>query len=282
MNMKTQMNKYLVILGGILAPALVLAQTGFAPGIPDGAYRGKFRGLESGKVHMLTQSIRGCDGCFIAILFKNQHEKRIEAYKAVPTKKLKVTLGDAKKLETIDSSGEYTMTPMGVDTDGEITTPNDNPSLVLNVQKNVGTDDAEFVITSAQSDNKTGFQSSMVFTGGNSSIKLDGGEAGRYKIPMHVRSQGTINIISENAQDGSRSASATLLGNEDTAGGTFSLKEKAPGVFTFSGVSHLATGTVIKTTPDKIVIFMKKFGRERAYLINPKNTSDIGLLKVMN
>jgi hypothetical protein len=39
---------------------------------------------------------------------------------------------------------------------------------------------------------------------------------------------------------------------------------------------------VIKTTPDKIVIFMKKFGRERAYLINPKNTSDIGLLKVMN
>lgn len=273
--MKTQFSKSLVVLGGILAPLMVIAQTGFTTAIPDGNYLGKFRGLDSGRVNLFTQSIRGCEGCFIAVLFKNQkNDKRIEAYKALPIRK--------QKVEKMETSGEYDLIPLAVDTDGEITTPNDNPSLVLTVQKNIGTTSAEFVITSAQSDNKTGTQSSMIFTGSKSCLDLDDGETGRYKAPMKIRSQGSINIFSENMQDGSRTASATLLGDERNAGGNFSIKEKAPGIFTFSAVSHLATGTKIKETPEKIVIFMKKLGRERAYLVNPKNSTDITVLKVMN
>jgi hypothetical protein len=283
--MKNQFNKYLVVLGGILAPMMVMAQTGFTPAIPDGAYRGKFRGLDTGRVNLLTQSIRGCEGCFIAVLFKNQHhDKRIETFKALPIKNQKIQAeGVGQKSETtLQTSSEYDLIPLAVDTDGEMTTPNDNPSLVLTVQKFIGTTAAEFVITSAQSDNKSGTQSSMIFTGGASSFDLDDGEAGRYKAPMKIRSQGSINIISENIQDGSRSASATLLGNEKSAGGNFSIKEKAPGVFTFNAVSHLATGVQVKETPEKIIIFMKKLGRERAYLVNPNNSTDIGVLKVMN
>ena len=281
--MKTQFNKYLAIFCGILAPTLALAQTSFIPAIPDGSYRGNFRGLESGRVNLLTQSIRGCEGCFIAVLFKDQSEKRIDVYKAIPTKKQRVESdANSKHPIMINTSSEYDLTPLGVDADGEITTPNDNPSLVLTIQKSIGTTAAEFVITSAQSNNITGTQSSMIFTGHSSGFDLDNGEAGNYRAPMTIRAQGSINIISENQQDGSRTATASLLGNSEQAGGTFSIKEKAPGIFTFSAVSHLATGAVVKQTPEKIIIFMKKCGRERAYLINPKNSTDIGVLKVMN
>ncbi len=273
--MKTPIHKYLVMIGGVLAPAMVLAQTGFMPGVPDGSYRGKFRGLESGRVHLLTQSIRGCEGCFIAVLFKNKcKDKKIEAYKAMPTKN--------QMVQKMNTSSEYDLIPLGVDTDGEITTPNDNPSSTLMIQKNVGTNSVEFNIVSANSGNTSATQSSMIFTGGISGFDLDDGEAGRYKIPMRIRSQGSISILSENPQDGSRSASATLLGDERNPGGSFSLKEKAPGVFTFSAVAHLATGAAVKQSPEKIVIFMKRMGRERAYLINPKQSTDISVLKVMN
>jgi len=287
--MKTQMKKYLVVLGGILAPAMVLAQ-GFTPAVPEGSYRGLMRGLEEGRVRMLTETIRGCEGCFVAVLFKDRPaflglgdaERRIDTYKAVPLHNQKITVrGKNDVVGEINTSNEYSLTPFGVDTDGEITTPNANPSYILTVQKNIGASDVHFELTSASSDNKSGPQTSMIFSGNESSFDLDDGKPGRYKIPMHLRSSGSINIITTNSQDGSRVATATLLGNDHEAGGTFMLKEKAPGVFTFSAISHLATGAVVQEMPKKIVVFMKHCGRERAYLVNPTNDKDVSELKVV-
>jgi hypothetical protein len=266
---------------GTLVPMLAIAQNlTMVSGVPEGSYRGKFRGQDRGKVHMMTQNIKGCQGCFIAVVFKRQGgflssvDRQIQAYKALPQQ--------AYIVNGMKTATQYTLTPIGVDTDGELTTPNDNPSLVLNITDKIGTQDVEFTVTNAQSDNTTGFQSSMIFRGVESPFDLDEGKQGRYKEAWACREEGTISIIGANMEDGSRSANVTWNGNKHESGGTFYLKEKAPGVFTFTAISYLATGTQAKELPSKVVIFVKRSGRERALLINPKNGSDISELKVMH
>jgi hypothetical protein len=265
---------------GTLTPMLALAQSlAMVSGVPEGSFKGKLRGQDSGRVHIMTQNIKGCQGCFIAVVFKHQTglfasgEKQIQAYKALPQN---AAYFDGKR-----TSSQYTLTPIGVDTDGELTTPNDNPSLVLNITSHPAESNVEFTVTNAQSDNNTGFMSSMIFKGDESPFDLDGGKGGRYKEAWACREEGTISVIGQNTEDGSRSADVTWNGNKREAGGSFKLEEKAPGVFTFTGVSFLATGTQAQAMPKKLVIFVKRNGRERALLINPSNGSDIAELKVM-
>jgi hypothetical protein len=264
-----------------LTPLMAIAQSlTMTSGIPEGSFKGKFRGQDRGGVHMMTQNIKGCQGCFIAIVFKHQTglfasgDTQVQSYKALPQNDFLV---EGKRTAT-----QYTLSPIGVDTDGELTTPNDNPSLVLNVTSHIGTPEVEFTVTNAQSDNRTGFQSSMIFKGNESPFDLSEGKEGRYKKAWAGREEGTISIIGQNFEDGSRSANVTWNGNKNEAGGTFYLKEKAPGVFTFTAVSYLATGTQAKSLPTKVVIFVKRDGRERALLVNPNNGADISELKVMN
>lgn len=243
------------------------------PGIPEGSYRGRFRGTDRGRVHLMTQRIQGCSGCFISVIFKNQgRDQEVQAYKSLPQ--------NGAVIDGIYTSTQYTLTPIGVDSDGELTTPNDNPSLVLNITRDAASDRPEFTIASAQSDNHQSFESTMLFKGGDSSFTLDGGESGRYKRPWECQEVGTVHTIISNPRDGSRSATVTWNGSKHELGGIFSLKEKAPGVFTFNGISYLATGTQLQQRPKKIVIFMEKVYREWALLIDPTNPRDVTELRV--
>lgn len=266
---------------GTLAPMLALAQVAtFTAGVPEGSYRGKFRGQDSGAVHLMTQKIKGCQGCFIAVIFKNQKpflgskELGVQAYKGLPQ--------NDQNVDGVRTSTQYTLTPIGVDPeDGELTTPNDNPSLVLNITHSPGKAGVAFAITNAQSDNHVAFQSSMIFKGDDSKYGLADGQEGRYKEAWSCREEGTISVVGASHEDGSRAANVTWNGNKREAGGTFTLKEKAPGVFTFNAVSFLATGTQMKTLPNKIVIFVRQNGLQRALLVNPSNSTDVSELKIM-
>ena len=273
--------KIMTVLFGTLLPMIALAQNFAAvSGIPEGSYKGKFRGQDHGKVHMMTQDIKGCRGCFIAILFKRHvglfasGEEQVQAYKALPQNDFLVN--------GMKTATQYTLTPIGVDTDGELTTPNDDPSLVLNITQKIGTQDVEFTVTNAQSGNNVGFQSTMIFKGSESPFDLEEGKPGRYKEAWAAKEDGTISIIGQNFEDGSRSANVTWNGSKHQEGGTFYLKEKAPGIFTFTAVSYLATGTQAQAMPQKIVIFVKRDGREHALLVNPKDGSDVSELKIMH
>ena len=266
---------------GTFAPLLALAQaSSFSPGLPEGSYKGKFRGQDRGAVQLLTQKIKGCQGCFMAVILKDQkpflgsNELQVQAYKALPQ--------NDQVIDGVRTSSQYTLTPIGVDAeDGELTTPNDNPSLVLNITHEAGKAGVEFSVANAQSDNHTSFQSSMIFKGIESRFDLANGQEGRYKRAWACREEGTISVIGASTEDGSRSANVSWNGNRNESGGNFSLKEKAPGVFTFNAVSFLATGTQTKSIPQKIVIFVKVNGRQRALLANPKNSADVSELKIM-
>lgn len=262
---------------GLLAPAIVFAQA-LTLGIPEGSYKGKFRAQDKGRVHMMTQKIKGSQASFMAFIFKRQTglfqsgEVQVQAYKALPTQDALV--GNTR------TATQYTLTPIAADEDGELTTPNDNPSLVLNVTNRIGTNDVEFTVVSAQSDNRTSFQSTMIFKGNESPFDVDDGESGELKRAGHFREEGTISVISDNPEDGSRAANVTWNGSKTESGGTYYLKEKAPGVFTFTGITFLATGTQPQPAPKKIVLFVKKSGSERALLVDPANSADVRELRI--
>lgn len=275
-NRNSLLTSGLTLTLGILVPAIVFAQT-MTLGIPEGSYRGKLRAQDRGRIHILTQKIKGTQASFIALIFKHQtglfkNEKQIQAYKALPT-------NDAL-VGTMRTATQYTLTPIGADQDGELTTPNDNPSLVMNITKNIGTPDVEFSVVSAQSDNRTSFQTSMIFKGQESPFGWEDGESGDIKTPWHCREDGTIGILSDNPEDGSRAANVTWNGSKSESGGTFYLKEKAPGVFTFTGISFLATGTQPQPAPKKIVLFVKHGGTERAFLVSPSQSDEVTELKI--
>ena len=266
--------KALALLLLFCSPALAFAGN-FMNGLPDGSYKGKLRAQEKGGIHFMVKSYPGCDGCFIAIALDSDdifdRKVQLVAYSALPLEDIVVN--------GRHTSSRYSLTPIGVDKDGELTLPNDNPSLVLNISKNIGTQDAVFTITSAQSGNTLGFQSSMVFLWERESpFEIIDPSNGEYREPWSTKVQATLGMVATSPEDQSRSARISWLGNIRKQGGDFLLKEKMPNVYTFNAVSYLSTGERLKDIPSYIVMFAKRRGKEHLLMVNPVDSRDVSCL----
>ncbi len=269
-----------------LAPLASMAGTGkFVPGI-DGAYRGKFKGQRSGKVHFVAKAINGCDGCFIATIFKYRGDIQAKIYKALPLNSEWSESGNA-------TASEYSLTPIGVDpTDGEITTIseaniyNDNPSMRLTIRRHAGEDNVKFSIVEAGSNNMDPFASAMNFDGDGSRFDVEeDGFSGKESEGRFRSSVGTIGQFSTSQEDQvTRFATISSFGDKNNKSGTFDLEEKAPGLFTYTSVGLFSYGEQLADLPKKIVVFIEKNslfgGRERAFLINPSNSADVDELQI--
>ncbi len=273
--------KYLTLGLLTLAPFGAFAQSqNVTLGIPDGSYKGKFRGQQSGRVHFIVNPMNGCDGCFVATIFKRQNpifgsiERQVKAYKALPLNSAYSKTGRA-------STSEYSLTPIDVDTDGELTTVNDNPSMRLTITSDVGTEDVHFSLSAAGSDNHDPFASAMEFKGKESPFDTNEGESGVLRNGWSCKTVGTIGMFNTSQEDQvTRFATITSFGTRRDASGTFQVEEKAPGVFTYTSIGLYSWGEELATMPKKLIIFIEKGSKERALLINPSNTTDIGELRI--
>ena len=276
--------KKIITLGILtLATLAAIAGTGkFVPGV-DGSFRGKFKGQRSGRVHFVAKPISGCDSCFIATIFTYADDMQAKVYKALPLDTAYTTQGDG-------TATEYSLTPLGVDpVDGEITTiseanvHNDNPSKRLSITRNPGEDNVHFSLTESGSNNIDPFNSAMFFDGTGSNYDVDeDGEAGLFHPNWHCRktiaSVGQFRTSNEDLV--TRFTTISSFGDEQNRSGTFDLEEKAPGLFTYTGVSLLADGEELANLPSKLVVFIEKGSKERAFLINPRNSADLDELSV--
>lgn len=274
--------KYLTLSLITLAPLGAFAQiSGFTSGVPEGSFRGKFRGQESGRVHFIAKPINGCDGCFMATIFKRHvhpffgtPERQIKTYKALP---LNIIGSDSGK----PSASEYSLTPIDVDVDGELTTPNDNPSMRLTITSGVATDDVNFSLSSAGSNNADPFASAMEFKGKASPFEVEEGGSGEYKIQGTHKNAGTIGMFSVSAEDQvTRFATITAYGSRHDSSGTFQVEEKAPGVFTYTSLGLFSYGEELAAFPKHLIVFIGKGSSEHAFVINPANSSDVSEIKI--
>jgi hypothetical protein len=268
------MKAFVFLLALLVTPVYAFAGN-FVQGLPDGSYKGKLRGQEKGGVNFLVKSYPGCDGCFIAVALDADdifdRKVQLVAYSGLPIERTTV---DGKETST-----RYSLTPIGVDADGELTLPNENPSLVLNIKSGVGTTNAEFTITSAQSGNTLGFNSSMVFLWSRQSpFDIIDPPSGEYREPWGSKVQATIGMVSTSPEDHSKSARISWMGNIRKTGGDFLLKEKMPNVYTFNAVSYLAEGERLKDIPTYIVMFVKRHGKEHFLMVNPVDSRDVSCL----
>ena len=271
------MKAFVSLLALFIAPVAFAGN--FVQGLPDGSYKGKFRGQEKGGVNFIVKSYPGCDGCFIAYKLKTPEflgSKTVElvAYSALPVERVNV---NGK-----DTSTRYSLTPIGVDADGELTIPNENPSLVLNISSGVGTTDAQFTVTSAQSGNTLGGEESMVFLWSRESpFYIIDPQAGEYRDVGSSKTNATLGVVTTSPEDHSRSTRISWLGTIRKTGGEFLLKEKLPNVYTFNGVSYLAQGQRVKDMPAFIVIFVHGTGgfffekQDMMLMVNPVDHRDV-------
>lgn len=233
--------------------------------IPDGGYRGKLMGGEKGNVHLLIQSNHGCEGCFTAIAVDtpdlNSPTVRMVAYTGMPW----------------DSTyTKFSLTPINVDTDGELSHPNDNPSLMLDISSGAGTSAVKFVITPSGSNNTIGFTSSMTFhRASQSPFDLTNAKAGEYRYAHKRKTNAVISLISKNEQDQASEISMQWFGSIRHRGGNYNLKEKFPGVYSFNSVVFSSSGKTIADRPNYIVIFAKKGRKDYILMVNPVDSRDV-------
>jgi hypothetical protein len=179
------------------------------------------------------------------------------------------------------TSSRYSLTPIGVDKDGELTLPNENPSLVLNIAKGVGSRDATFTITSAQSGNTLGGEESMVYLWSRESpFDIIDPPSGEFREPGASKTMATIGFVNKSPEDHARSARISWFGNIRKTGGEFMLKEKIPNVYTFNAISTLAIGEKVKDIPTYVVTFVHGNGgffdkQDMMLMVNPVDHRDV-------
>lgn len=246
---------------------LLIAQASLAMDaiIPDGGYQGKLAGGEKGKVHLLIQANPGCEGCFTAIAVDtpdlNSPTVRMVAYTGMPW--------DA-------TYTKFSLTPINVDTDGELSHPNDNPSHMLDITANSGTNDVQFVITPSGSDNMLGFTGSMTFYRSiESPFDLTTAKAGEYRYAHKRKTNAVISLVQKNKQDQASEVSMQWFGSIRHRGGNYNLKEKFPGVYSFNSVVFSSTGKTIADRPNYIVIFAKRGRKDYILMVNPIDSRDV-------
>ncbi|MDD4972744.1 MAG: hypothetical protein PHY93_00255 [Bacteriovorax sp.] len=162
--------------------------------------------------------------------------------------------------------------PLEVTKDGEIGVVNDDPSLVISSAKNNKGQNV-FKIMSANSSNNVGFTGFFEFEGKASKVTWLAIDDGQYKTP---EASNALQISEIDPKE--REAIAVFLTKE--INGTFTLREKFPGMYLINQNSVLATGTEKKNIPSAIGVFLQKtgiFGGKSTImlLINPKNDTDI-------
>ena len=233
--------------------------------IPDGGYQGRLAGDEKGTVHLLIQANSGCEGCFTAVALDtpdfDSPTVRMAAYTGMPW----------------DSTfKKFSLTPINVDTDGELSHPNDNPSLMLDIVANPGSQNVSFVITPSGSDNTLGFTGSMTFTHSHKSpFHISTAKNGEYRYAYERKTNAVISSVEKNKEDQANEVSLQWFGNIRQKGGNFNLKEKFPGVFSFNSVIFSATGKSIAERPNYIVIFAKKRQQDYVLMVNPIDSRDV-------
>jgi len=261
----------------LIMPMAALAGS-FVQGLPDGAYHGKFRGQKKGTVNFIVRGYAGCDGCFIAYKLKTPEllgDRTVDlvAYSALPMESVNVN----GRL----TSKRYSLTPIGVDSTGDLTLPNDDPSLILNISKGVGTRDAEFTITSAQSGNRLGGVESMVFLWSREApFEIIQPSEGQYRDVGSSKVAATVTSL-KTEEDGAHSAHILWMGNIRQEGGDFLLKERLPGVYTFNAISYRGEGNQVRNMPAFIVMFVHGNGQfcfekqDMMLMVNPVNHVDV-------
>ena len=255
----------ILLLAFTLQLTITISSFAFDPIIPDGGYKGRLAGEDNGRVHLLIQSNPGCDGCFTAIALDTPDlfspTVRMVAYIGMPWDK---------------TFTKFSLTPINMDANGELTHPNDNPSMMLDISANQGTKDVKFTITPAGSDNLLGFTSSMAFEHElESPFELTKAKPGEYRYAYKRKTNAVISSINTNTQDLSSEVTMDWFGSIRHRGGSFNLKEKFPGVYSFNSVSYAATGRTITDKPSYIVIFAKKYFKNYILMVNPIDSRDV-------
>jgi hypothetical protein len=246
----------------------------FVQGLPDGSYRGKFRGQDKGGINFLVKSYPGCDGCFIAYKlntpdFIGSKHVQLVAYNALPMEEIQAGNGQV-------TSARYSLTPIGINTVGKLTLPNEDPSLVLTIRSGLGTKDAEFTVTSAQSGNNLGGVESMVYLWSRESpFDIVDPSAGGYRESGKIKEIASVGVVGQNRVDQSHSARISFYGLGRREGGDFILKEKIPYTYTFNAVSYHADGSQVKKMPMFIVMFVEKHGQRWMLMVNPVQSEDV-------
>jgi hypothetical protein len=235
----------------LLASLSLMSMNSFAGLLREGGFEGT--SSSKGCVNILLKKAPGREGSFFAVLMKN--EKKISLY----------------MVDEINASS-YSMTPLEVTTDGEIGVINDNPSLVISSAKNSKGADI-FKIMSSNSGNDVGFTGYMEFDGKKSDFNWVQMDSGEFKKDTFSNDLQISQVdITE------REATAVFL--TKTINGTFTLREKFPGMYLINQNSVLATGVKKSQIPRAIGIFLESKGifggkKSEMILINPKNDTDL-------
>lgn len=239
--------------------------------IPDGGYQGRLAGGDDhGKVHLLIQANPGCEGCFTAIAVDtpdlNSPTVRMVAYTATPWD---------------ETYRKFALTPMNIDSNGELTHPNDDPSLILDISSASNDPDLSFTVTPSGSNNLLGYTGSMLFKHRvESPFKLEHAQIGEYrywhkKMVHERRTNAVISWVQQNNQDRASEVSMQWFGGPHQNGGSYNLREKFPGVYSFNPVSFAATGKTITERLKYIVIFASKRGKDYILMVNPNDSKDV-------
>lgn len=156
----------------------------------------------------------------------------------------------------VDPMDELTFVfkPMVAMKNGEIGVPNDNPSLVLNLGPMKG-DRRTFVLMNANSGNTAGLQGTVKFEGKSSNLTWENYEDGKFKQGKQAAT------LSPMSSDGIGKA----MLEAGAASGSFSVREKLPGVYVFSTVVVSNTGISVGQGPGRLGLFLRQ-GRSR-YLV---------------
>jgi hypothetical protein len=235
----------------LIAALSLISMSAFASLLKEGGFAGRHNDKEC--VNLLLKAAPGREGSFFAVLMKD--EKKISLYMVDEM-----------------NSNSYSMTPLEVTSDGEIGVINDDPSLVISAAKNNKGVDV-FKIMSANSGNNVGFTGFFEFEGRPSKVtwlSIDGGE---------YKSDEESNALQISQVDPTeREATAVFL--TKNINGTFTLREKFPGMYLINQNSVLATGTKKSQIPSAIGVFLEErgfLGRKiiEMSLINPANDTDI-------
>lgn len=233
--MKTLLTLLLTTTG--LAFAGPMPQGEHKLALPEGSYRGHVNNDDKTEAKLLVRPFK---------------QERLGSYLALLIIETKVNMYLVDPLDE-RSNTNFTMTPIVVTGDGEIGIVNSDPSLVLSIGAEECDGLPEFTIANANSRNQIGFQGSIIFKAGKKAdLNWVDFNPGTFKFDAAFNDDKLV--VSQ--LDGNKEATVLITTRESDLNGTFSLREKKPGIFTIKPVSVKNTGAETAEQPKRLAVFL--------------------------
>jgi hypothetical protein len=234
----------------------VMSSSAFAVDL-SGSHQGHIAQDKNQLIDFLVKKIAGSEGSYFAVLIQREKDFWFQGFN--PNK-----IG-IYKVEPLDSENSFTMVPFVVTPDGSVGVNNADPSLVLNITGNTGSV-TEFTIASANSSNRFGIQSSIIFEKGERSdltwIPLEGGK-------FELDGDGTKIATTVSNLDSNFEATTSFMTKKDL-NGDFIIQEKQPGIYVLKTRTVTSTGVEAEHNPKRVGVMIHQantMSRDDKYLV---------------